>query len=220
MCKSTSDSVLVAEDHNNRVQEVSVLDGSWVRFIGEGVLDGPQYVDCNADVVVVSELWKHRVSVISRLDGSVVEQFGGDQLNFPRVLRLLAGGSEVVVVDSGNNRLCTFTLRGNLVETMGRRYQGLVYPCDAIECVNDDSFIVLSSYTHNVVELGPDGSKIEVLGKYGKKDGEIQNPRALAMLSGNTILVRDRCGKRIQMFHCLQLRREWVTVCVKLSRGS
>ncbi len=39
------DSVLVAEWHNNRVQQVRIVDGSWVRFIGEGVLKLPEYVD-------------------------------------------------------------------------------------------------------------------------------------------------------------------------------
>ena len=31
------DSVLVAECHNNRVQQVAITDGSWERFIGDGV---------------------------------------------------------------------------------------------------------------------------------------------------------------------------------------
>ncbi len=56
--------MLVAEANNNRVQQVRIVDGSWVRFVGEGVLAGPQYVDCNADVIAVSEEC-HRINVLS-----------------------------------------------------------------------------------------------------------------------------------------------------------
>ena len=34
------DSVLVAECYNNRVQEVRVVDGSWVRFVGTACWTG------------------------------------------------------------------------------------------------------------------------------------------------------------------------------------
>ncbi len=69
------DSVLVAESFNHRVQEVRIVDGSWVRFVGCGVLRQPQYVDCNVDVIAVSEKCC-RVSVLSWQHGSVVARFG------------------------------------------------------------------------------------------------------------------------------------------------
>jgi hypothetical protein len=106
------DSVLVAEDmYNRRVQEVRIMDGSWVRFIGIGVLKKPEYVDCNADVIAVSESSNHRISVLSWMDGSVRARFGSfgsgpGQLFSPRGVRLLADGSGVVVVDMNNHRLC------------------------------------------------------------------------------------------------------------------
>jgi hypothetical protein len=76
LCASPDgDSVLVAEYWNDRVQQVDLTDGSWVRFIGEGMLNRPQHVDCNADVIVVSEFF-HRVSVWSWTEGLPVAQFG------------------------------------------------------------------------------------------------------------------------------------------------
>jgi hypothetical protein len=65
------DSVLVAECYNKRVQQVKIADGSWVRFVGVGVLEEPDYVDCNTDVIAVSETALHRISVFSWADGSV-----------------------------------------------------------------------------------------------------------------------------------------------------
>ena len=129
LCVSPDDdSVLVAECHNNRVQQVSILDGSWVRFVAEGVLKRPEFVDCNADVIVVSEFC-NRVNVFSWADGSLVAQFGSlgsgpGKLKNPRGLKLLANRSEVVVADSGNHRLCVFTLSGKFVAAVGSGAQG------------------------------------------------------------------------------------------------
>ncbi len=69
------DSVLVAERFNNRVQQVKIADGSWVRFVGVGVLQCPDYVDCNTDVIAVSETCLHCISVFSWADGTVLAQF-------------------------------------------------------------------------------------------------------------------------------------------------
>jgi hypothetical protein len=125
LCVSADgDSVLVAEYYNNRVQEVRMGDGSWVRFVGEGVLDTPQQVDCNDDVMVVSESC-HRISVLSWSDGVVLKQFGSrgrgaGQLNIPSGLRILGDGSGLLVVYSYNHRVCVFTLEGVFVPCDGQ----------------------------------------------------------------------------------------------------
>ena len=55
VCITHRDTVLVAETPNRRVQEVRVVDGGHVRFVGDSVLALPITVDCNDAVVVVSE---------------------------------------------------------------------------------------------------------------------------------------------------------------------
>jgi hypothetical protein len=148
MCVSADgDSVLVTESGNNRVQQVRIVDGAWVRFVGEGVLRRPVHVDCNADVIAVSELDWHRITVLSWADGSVRAQFGSEgsgpgQLNYPRGVRLLADGSGLVVADCFNDRLCVFTLSGEVMATVGSEEQGLNSPFDVLECASDGSFIV------------------------------------------------------------------------------
>jgi hypothetical protein len=120
------DSVLVAEFFNRRVQQVTLCDGSWVRFIGVGVLDDPNYVDCDESTIAVSETWSHRISVLSWRDGTLLARcgcFGGEpgQLNGPCGLRLLADGSGLVVADAFNNRLCVFSLSGDFVMAVGSK---------------------------------------------------------------------------------------------------
>jgi DNA-binding beta-propeller fold protein YncE len=216
------DSVLVAEYYNNRVQQVRIVDGSWVRFVGKGVLKEPQYVDCNADVIVVSE-WCHRISVLSWADGSVRKQFGSQgsgpgQLNDPCGVRLLADGSEVVVVDKDNHRLCVFALSGEFAAAVGSREQGLSYPFDVLECTSDGSFIVANGLGHNLVKLSRDGSEFEAYhGNSGSGNGEFNGPTTLAALPGGGMVVLESKEARFRVFHGLELRKAWITMCVTLA---
>ncbi len=199
------DSVLVAERHNDRVQQVRIVDGSWVRFIGEGLLNWPELVDCNADVIVVSETGLHRISVLSWADGSARAQFGSEgsgpgQLNGPSGVRLLADGSGVVVADFNNNRLCVFTLSGEFVAAVGCWEQGLSFPHDVLECASDGSFIVANWDGHNLVKLSRDGVNLGVYGERGGGDGEFNRPSALAALPDGGMVVREDNGARFQVF--------------------
>ncbi len=219
------DSVLVAEYYNNRVQEVRIVDGSWVRFVGEGVLREPLYVDCNADVIAVSDgLSQHRISVLSWADGSVrahisSEGRGPGQLKCPCGVRLLADGSGLVVADELNHRLCVFTLSGEFVAMMGSMEQGLFWPYDVLECASDGSFIVAAHSCHNLVKLSRDGAKVGVYGKCGGGNGEFNRPTALAALPDGGMVVRECSGARFQVFKGLVVRFEWITACAMFARA-
>jgi hypothetical protein len=215
------DSVLVAEWHNRRVQQIRIVDGSWVRFVGEDVLN-PEYVDCNADVIVVSESCNH-ISVLSWADGSLCARFGGDgidpgYLSNPRGVRMLADGSGVVIADCYNNRLCVFTLGGEFVATVGSKEQGLDFPYDVVECASDGSFIVANHYADNLIKLSRVGAMVEMYGKRGDGNGEFYRPTALAALPDGGMVVRELGGARFQVFHDLELRKAWVIACVTVAR--
>ena len=214
------DSVLVAERYNNRVQEVRITDGSWVRFVGDGMLDSPEFVDCNADVIAVSECGNHcRVSVLSWADGSVRARLysfdsGPNQLSSPRGVRLLADGSGVVFVHYWIHRLCLFTLNNNAVAAVGNREQGLHYPFDVLECATDGSFIVTNIDDNNVIKLSRDGVTVEVFGAYGGGAGQFCNPTALAALPNDGCLVVDYGNQRVQHLAHLHAKLAWMRACV------
>ena len=212
------DSVLVAERYNNRVQEVRIIDGSWVRFVGVGVLRGPKYVDCNADVIVVSETSKNRISVLSWADGSAQARFGSEgsgpgQLCYPHAVRLLAGGSAVVIADSENNRLCVFKLSGELVAAVGNREQGVNYPRDVLECGSDGSFIVACWGSDTLIKVSRDGVNVDVYGKQGGRYGEFCGPTALAALPNDGYTALDAGNKRVQQLAHLRARCAWMRAC-------
>lgn len=221
LCMSPDgDNVLVAVQLGHRVEQIRIAykPGSWVRFLGESVLVRPQYVDCNKDVVVVSEE-RHRISVLSWVDGSLMARFGGrgsgpGQLSSPGDIRLLARGGGVVVADSGNNRLCVFTLSGEFVTTIGSREQGLNCPIGVIECVAKDKFVVANYGSQGVVEFSRDGTKFSLLGQ----KGEFNRVRALATLPNGGMVIMKCMGTCFQVFRVHQLRRQWVIACVAVAR--
>jgi DNA-binding beta-propeller fold protein YncE len=212
------DSVLVADARNNRVQEVRIVDGSWVRFVGEGVLKEPQYVDCNADVTAVSEARDHRISVLSWADGSLRARFGNHgsgsgHLSWPCGVRLLANGSGVVVAEYGNHRLCVFTQGGEFVAAVGNRKQGLHYPFDVLICATDDSFIA-TSWGPSLVKMGWDGVNVGVYDRHGNGDGTLIYPTALAALPNDGCLVVDAGNPRVQQLVSRHAKLAWMRACV------
>ena len=211
------DSVLVADTYNDRVQEVRIMDGSWVRFAGVGVLRGPQYVDCNADVIVVSESSNDRISVLSWADGSLRARFGSygsgpGRLRYPRGIRLLADGSGAVVVDFWNDRLCVFTVSGEFVTAVGSIAQGLHYPRDVLERVSDASFIVANSGC-SLVRLSRDGVSVDVHGKHESGDGELYDVTALTALPNDGYVVINANHWRVQQLADLRARLAWMRAC-------
>jgi hypothetical protein len=211
------DSVLVADTYNMRVQEVRIVDGSWVRFVGDGMLDSPEFVDCNADVIVVSESGRHCIKVLSWADGSVRARFGSfgshpGHFSYPRGVRLLANGVEVVVADCDNRRLCVFTLHGELVAVVGSEKQGLHYPFDVLECATDGSFIV-TNIGDNLIKLSRHGVNVDVYGKQGCGDGEFCWPAALAALPNDGYLIVDDGSRRLQHLTRLRARLAWMRAC-------
>jgi DNA-binding beta-propeller fold protein YncE len=204
LCVSADgDSVLVAECNNNRVQQLKIVDGSWVRFVGEGVLRAPQFVDCTSTFMAVSESDSHRISVLSWRDGRVLAHFGSEgsgpgQLRYPRGLRLLADGSGVVVADQGNHRLCVFRLSGEFVTAIGSKEQGVSSPLDVLECDSDGSFLVANFDKHYLAKFSHDGSVVGVHGKQGVGNGEFKCPSALAALPDGGLVVRE--DRRFQVF--------------------
>ncbi len=220
------DSVLVAERNNDRVQEVGIVGAGcphpWIRFVGEDVLNLPQFVDCNDEVIAVSEDC-HRISVFSWGAGGLISQFGSQgsgpgQLCYPHGVRLLVGcpTTQLIVADMYNHRLCVFRLNGEFVRAMGSKDQGLCNTRDVLEC--NDGFVVANTGVYNLVKMSSDGKCLDVFEESMLlRDAKSKHPTALAALPDGGLVVRNYFC--LQVFRGLGLRVEWITACVSLARG-
>ncbi len=215
------DNVLVAERTNARVQEVSVIDGTWIRFVGKGVLTRPEYVDANASVIAVAESGCHLISVFSWRDGGTVAQFGGmgggaGRLYCPRAVRLLADGSGLAVVDSWNHRLCVFSLAGEFVKELGSEEQGLDYPCGVLERATGGDLVLCDATFRGLVTLSRTGDTVAAHIRYNDNDDTLGDITALATLPDSRLVVLE--NRRMHVFHDLTLRAAWMATCVRVSR--
>jgi hypothetical protein len=212
------ESVLVADLINNRVQQIRIADGSWVRFIGEGVLQMPHYLDCNTEVVVVSELGEEdyggRISVFSWVGGGLRAQFGTwgsgpGQLGRAGAVKLLANGRELVVIDKGNHRLCVFTVGGEFVSAIGSEEDGLHSPKRVLEYVSDGGGFIVSSWEarRDVVKFNRAGAKV----------GESAGSGTSVKLRDGGVAIKVGNDRVLKVFNCRDLRREWVTACATLA---
>ena len=208
VCVTPRGTLLVAERNNKRLQEVTIDDGSHIRFIGEGSLDGPEYVDASASVIAVTEHPPHRVTLLSWEDGSVIAQFGSQgsdpgQLREPRGVRLLADGSGVIVADMSNNRLCVFTMTGVLV----RSYAVPCNPRDVIECEGGASFVVTKWEGNALAKVSADSGDVVNFGRTGTVAGEFNYPAGLAVIADRggdadsvELVVLEYGNPRLQVF--------------------
>ena len=206
MCMTPRGTLLLAEQPNNRLQELSVDDGSHVRFI-IGSAKQADYVDCSNAAVAVSEYTLHRVTLMSWPDCRPLCHFGsqgsGDgQLSCPYGLRLLADGSGVVVADEKNDRLCVFSMAGAFVRSVpaGSR------PRDVVECDGGASFVVVSSDADKMAKVSASAGSVASFGSFGSGLGQFNTPSALAVVasvgSGVQLVVLEAGGRRFQVFRC------------------
>ncbi len=148
------DTVLIAERRVDRVQERSLIDGAFVRFIGAHALSCPEFVDCDDEHVIVAgttlaapSLSSLRtvgtcveVSVFSSQSGILLHQFRPDKLASSLTvsrsilaiapIRLLADGRGIVLVDSARRELQVLHLDGRLRQ--------LIRVVDRQQASNDD----------------------------------------------------------------------------------
>ncbi len=213
------DSVLVAEYHNDRVQEIRVVESQHphVRFIGLDDLICPQFVDCNNKVIVVSEALG-RISVLSWHTGDVVLRFDPTDLYSLRGVRLLQDGTGLVAADMAGHQLCLMSFRGDclrLDKTMGGGDMQLDFtlrcPFDVLEM--NSSVVVAYLWAGDLMKISDTGEigvfDMDVAGVAVPK---FDRPTALAALPDGGFVVRDCCGQRLQVFRGLALRALWITL--------
>ncbi len=205
------DSVLVADEFNNRVQEVRIVVGHedttrWIRFIGENVLSRPEFVDCNKKVIVVSDTM-NRISVFSWRKGDLLSRFGSTGVGpgqFSGIfnVRLTGDGLRVLVCDALNHRLYTFRLKDKFVEALCVKNQN---PIDVLEA-EGGGFIVGTS--RNLMKLSYFGECEHVF--------STDSVARLAVVPGGGMAVRY--ADTIVLYRSVELRAQWVAACVLAAR--
>jgi len=120
--------IVIVDTFNNRLVFLSSIDLSFLFEIGKhgsqpGEFNYPSSVAIDDDRhrIIVTDTLNHRVQVLSSIDGSFLFEFGsrGDQpcqLNDPRGV-CIANQGRIIVADTSNNRLQSFTPEGHHISS-------------------------------------------------------------------------------------------------------
>ena len=226
VCTTPRCTLLVAEDRNDRVQEVAAADGSHVRFLG-GALDAPTAVDCNGAVVAVSQTDICIVTILDYGSGAVRARCGnrgvGYRISQPAGVRLLADGTGLFVAESGGHHVFELGLDGGLlkvmgggVDTAGRHF----HPVDVVE-YGRDCYLAIQPHAVGLAVMRA-GDVV------GACPGSLYMPRAMAVVparrdgggggisGGDGVVVREWAC--VHVFHDLCVRMAWLCGVATLAR--
>ena len=210
LCFNVAGNILVAEQDNKRVQEVT-LNGDHVRFIGIGKIgEKIRGIAANAELIVVGKfecISSNRIMMFDAVTGAFVRAFGdfGDALGQLMLgcygIRFTPDCQHIILAESdisGRGRLSVFTLAGQFVRYIGK---GELKDARDVGFADNGDIIVCDGYSnHHVCVYSADGGTLlRQWGGYGDADWEFEYPTALAMCGGQ-LYVLDGSSSRVQVF--------------------
>ena len=196
------DNILVVEQWNHRIQQLSVHTGNFVKSFGKkGTRDGefcnPMSISLDDEGrVVIADCNNHRVQVLSK-DGEPVLIFGDNgpgKLNHPS--GCIFDKNNFIVSDSFNNCLKVFDSSGNFLYKIGEPGSGdgqLRFPWGlCIEhCGSHRNLLVCNCNNGRVDQFTMEGCFT------GKTVSMLQRPTGITTTPEGQILVADLTAKKI-----------------------
>ena len=214
MCFTATGSLLVAENRNHRIQEVT-LAGDHVRFIGVGAVDDGMYcaVDTNDELIVTAKsnsTTNDRVLTFDVASGALLRAFGvfgtdpGQLMKFCAGVRFTAGDTHIAVAQrasgSGPGRVGLFTVEGGFVSVIGGKHD-LKCATDVEFADNGDMVVVdcvpmkVFVYSHK----GDAPSSLQHVYDSTNCGAELRNPYAVVKCDGLWYLLEWN-NKRVLVF--------------------
>jgi streptogramin lyase len=218
-----NDNVYIADTANNRIQKFT-SDGNFIKKwgskgIGDSLFINPQgiAVDAGGYVYVVD----NGNSCIKKYtsDGNFVKKWGskgtGDsQLTFrlPSVdgtndplyssdISVDAEGN-ILVVDTGNNRIQKFTSDGDFINKWGSQGSGVgqFNMPTGIAIDSNNNVYVTDTGNNRIQKFTSDFSLIKQWGSSGSGDGQFNDPEGVVIDAEGNVYISDRLNYRIQKF--------------------
>lgn len=198
---SPTGTILVVEEGNRRVQELS-MTGRHIRFIGEGCFnDGkPICVAVNDSMIAVGKTaGGPKIVLFDWSTGSRIRSFStrASMMSDYVSIRFTPDGEHILVAEY-SNKLSLFTLMGEAKGSLGVGSLGVAHKDVAFTCVGE--VIVADFCNHRVCVFSPDsGAMVRCWGGVGVSNGQLKFPTALAV-ANNKLYVLDCETPRVQVF--------------------
>ena len=214
MCFSADGNILVAEQLNKRVQQVT-LTGDHVRFIGVGVIDDSVWgIAANAELIVTGKYdgtSNKRIMMFDAVTGALVRAFGdygdapGRLMKYCNGIRFTPDNRHIIVAEcedfkfmSAKGRLSVFTLAGEFVRCIG---DGKLKVAGDAEVADNGDVIVCDFFSNRILVFSADDNTLvrQWEGGDNNSNGPLVRPTALAMCGGQLYVV-NQFAKHVQVF--------------------
>lgn len=200
-CAPDNGNILVAEDTNNRVQELTP-DGGFVRFLGVGVITTASYgISASADLIAIgawSSSADEQITILDRSTGALVRRFanGGSfpgQLLNVYGLRFSRDGRQLYCVEIVSHRVSVFTTDGEFLRIITDESLGQV---GDVDFARNGDIIITNRSRNQIAVFSPAGVLLRSFGS----DSMFAQPTALAVSRSGSLYVLDLNAARVQVF--------------------
>ena len=165
----------------------------------EGEFDGPRGLTLRDNLVCVCDCKNHRIQVFD-LDLNFVRSIGSrgsgrGEFDRPSDVKFDTAGN-MYVAEGGNERVQVMDSSGRFIREFGRGK--LSQPSGLLIA---DKYVYVSDVSgHCIVVYETSGQYVTSFGRYGRDEGEFQNPVCITSCVDGFIHVSDHVNGRVQIF--------------------
>ena len=191
---SPSGEVAVADSWNRRILIFNHRGIYVTQFEGSYDMTNPVGVDFDSEGnIVVSDSDNQMINVIDRC-GVTIKTFGSDVLDCPWGVCVTSEG-KITVCDWGSASVKEFSQQGKLIKEFGSSWSAKPY-----YIIHHSGKYFVSFDTHCVEVFGNDGDFLYRIGEKGSGEGQLRDPRGMAIDNKDNLVVCDSGNHRLQMF--------------------
>ena len=199
------DNIIVAEQHNHRVQEVS-KQGQYLSHFGEkGSLDRQLNGPCGLSIDSVGNIlvadYDNKLIKIFSAGGQFLSKIGKEG-SFTEPFHCIQHDNYLIVSGRGDHSVKLFDRKGNFLYKFGKKGNA-DGEFNVPRCLSMDKaghLLVCDKGNHRIQVFNLSGKFVAKFGTKGSGMGEFNIPLSAAVLSDGKIIVTDFLNHRVQLF--------------------
>ena len=200
-----ANNIIVAEQNNGRVQEVS-KQGQYVSHFGaQGSLDRQLHRPCGLSIdsdgnILVADSLNKLIKIFS-VGGQFLSKIG-EENSFTKPFHCIQHDNYLIVSDSGDHSVKLFDRKGKFLYKFGKQgnADGELNEPSCLSMDKAGHLLVCDEQNHRIQVFDLSGKFVAKFGTKGSWIGEFNTPVTAAVLSDGKIVVSDLNNSRIQIF--------------------
>ena len=200
-----ANNIIVAEQNNGRVQEVSKQGEYQSHFGAQGSLDRQLHRPCGLSIdsdgnILVADSLNKLIKIFS-VEGQFLSKIGKEN-SFTKPFHCIQHDNYLIVSDTGDHSVKCFDRNGNFLYKFGKKgnADGEFNEPHCLFMNKAGHLMVCDTLNHRVQVFELSGKFVTKFGTKGSGIGEFDKPVSAAVLSDGKIIVTDFLNHRVQFF--------------------